>query len=302
MKLLLLGKDGQVGWELQRALSPLGRVIALGRRAADLDDLDTLRRCIREHRPDVVVNAAAYTAVDKAESEPQQAYRRNAEAVGALAEEVEELGALLVHYSTDYVFDGRKLGAYEEDDEPNPLNVYGSSKLQGERRIRDTKARHLIFRTSWVYAVRGVNFPRSILRLAREREELRVVADQSGAPTSAQLIADVSAIALYRCLRAPADGEGLFGTYHLTASGTTNWHAYAVELLSLAEARGMKFKAHADAVRPITAAEYPLAAKRPANSSLSNRKLSRVFGLELPDWRHHLARFVDEVSAIGEAS
>ncbi|HZR02081.1 MAG TPA: dTDP-4-dehydrorhamnose reductase [Burkholderiales bacterium] len=294
MKLLLLGKDGQVGWELGRALSPLGELVACGRREVDLTDLGALRQHVRHVRPDVVVNAAAYTAVDRAESEPDMAYRVNAEAVRVLAEEAARLGALLVHYSTDYVFSGNQDSAYVEDDETAPLSVYGASKLQGELNIRQAAARHLIFRTSWVYAARGTNFAKTILRLAREREELRIVADQHGAPTSAEFIADATALALHGLMNDRM--SQWFGTYHLSASGSTSWFEYAVHLLTLAQARGMRLKVEPQEVRAISTSEYPVAAKRPAYAVLNCDKLARVFGLQLPDWRYHLSRFVDEIS------
>ncbi len=291
MNILLLGANGQVGWELQRSLAPLGNLVACGRADADLSDLDRLRNVVRGARPDVIVNAAAYTAVDKAESEPELAKRVNATAVGVLAEEIARTRGLLVHYSTDYVFDGKKAAAYVETDAANPISCYGRSKFEGEEAIRAAGARHLIFRTSWVYAPRGKNFPRTILNLARTRPSLTVVADQIGAPTSAELIADVTALALTRLGQAP----DLAGTYHLTAAGATNWHAYAQLLLHLAAGKGYALRATPDAVQPIATADYPTPAKRIANSRLATDKLRTAFGLTLPSWDAGLVRFLEEL-------
>ncbi len=292
MRILLLGAGGQVGWELQRALTPLGDVTALTRAEADFTDLHRLRETVRAAKADIVVNAAAYTAVDKAESEAAQAALVNAKAVGVLAEEAHRNRALLVHYSTDYIFDGTKPDAYVETDAPNPISVYGATKLQGEEAVRITGVDHLIFRTSWVYATRGKNFPRTILAAAQTRDELKVVADQIGAPTSAELIADVTALALHRI---SADRRGLTGTYHLTAAGETSWHAYAQHLLRLAARRGYSLKANAERVMPVTTAEYSTLAKRIANSRLATDKLRTAFGLTLPFWGAQLERFLDEL-------
>ena len=295
MKILLLGANGQVGWELRRALAPLGEVVACDRAKADLAQLDRLRAVVRETKADIIVNAAAYTAVDKAESEPDLATLINATAVGLLAEEAARAQALLVHYSTDYIFDGTKTEPYVETDTAKPLSRYGLSKYQGEDAIRATGARHLIFRTSWVYAPRGKNFPSTMLNLARSRPQLTVVADQVGAPTSAELIADVTALALGRL----AGREHLLGTYHLTAAGSTSWHAYAQLLLRLAAARGYALKATADQVLPIATAAYPTPAKRIANSRLATDKLRAAFGLTLPAWDASLGRFLEELPQPG---
>ncbi|MDQ9170132.1 dTDP-4-dehydrorhamnose reductase [Oxalobacteraceae bacterium R-40] len=294
MKILLLGKDGQVGWELQRALSPLGELVALGRQQADLEDLDGLRKVVQSIEPNIIVNAAAYTAVDKAESEPEKAHKINAQAVGILAEEAKRLNAWLVHYSTDYVFDGEKASSYMEDDEPNPLSVYGKTKLAGEQLIRQSGAKYLIFRTSWVFAARGGNFAKTMLRLAKEREQLKVVADQHGAPTSAELIADVTALALHRVVTQAAE-ENYSGTYHLAASGQTTWHGYARYVVEQALACNTPLKTTVDSVLPIATEDYPLPAKRPSNSRLDTSKLSSVFHLQLPDWRHHVQRMLEEL-------
>lgn len=299
MKLLLLGKDGQVGWELQRALAPLGEVHACGRDEADLSDPESLRALVRRHRPDVIVNAAAYTAVDKAESEADLARKVNALAPGVLAEEAAALGAWLVHYSTDYVFDGGKEGAWVETDATHPLSVYGTTKCEGEERIRASGALHLILRTSWVFAPKGGNFARTMLRLAREREELKVVADQFGAPTGAELLADATALALHR-IAAGGAGAGLWsGTYHLAAAGVTSWHAYAVHVLEQARAHGAVLKAGPQQVLPIAAGEFPTPARRPANSRLDSSKFCVTFGLVMPDWRVHINRLVAELAAQG---
>jgi dTDP-4-dehydrorhamnose reductase len=298
MKILLLGKNGQVGWELQRALAPLGELVALGRQEADLEDHEALRRIVRDTRPGAIVNAGAYTAVDKAEAEPGKAARINAGAPGVLAEEAARLNAWLVHYSTDYVFDGSKSTAYEEDDAARPLSVYGRTKLEGEQAIRHAGPAHLILRTSWVYAARGGNFAKTMLRLARERDQLKVVADQHGAPTSAELIADVTALALYRLMHA-SDMHGLSGTYHLAAAGETSWHGYAQHVIAAAQAGGMALRAGPEAVLPIGTEAYPTPAARPRNSRLNTAKLTGAFGLHLPDWRHHVQRLIEEIAAQG---
>lgn len=298
MKILLFGKDGQVGWELQRALAPLGELIACGRQEVDLEDMDPLRQLVRRTQPDVIVNAAAYTAVDKAESEPQKASYINAATVGLFAEEASRLNAWLVHYSTDYVFDGKKEASYEEDDPACPLSIYGKTKLEGEELIRGRHPKHLIFRTSWVYAARGRNFAKTMLRLAKERDEMKVIADQHGAPTSAELIADVTALALYR-IGHETDFAALAGTYHLTASGDTTWHGYAQYVLELAQAKGTTLKAGPEAVKPIATEDYPLPAARPKNSRLNTDKLTSTFNLQLPDWRYHVQRLMEELETQG---
>jgi dTDP-4-dehydrorhamnose reductase len=300
MKILLLGKNGQVGWELQRALAPLGELIALGRQEADLEDHEGLRRIVRDLRPGAIVNAGAYTAVDKAESEADKAARINAGAPGVLAEEARRLNAWLVHYSTDYVFDGRKSSPYGEDDAAGPLSVYGRTKLEGEQAIRHAAPAHLILRTSWVYAARGGNFAKTMLRLAKERDQLKVVADQHGAPTSAELIADVTALALYRVMHANDDArQALSGTYHLAAAGQTTWHGYAQHVLAAARGRGMALKAGPESVLPIETEAYPTPAARPKNSCLNTAKITGAFGLHLPDWRYHVQRLMDEITPQG---
>lgn len=301
MKILLFGKDGQVGWELQRSLSSLGELIPVGSDDVDFRNDGGLRACLREHQPDIIVNAAAYTAVDKAESEVEEAHCINAEAVGVLAEEAARLGAWLVHYSTDYVFDGTKPAPYRESDPTNPLSAYGRSKRDGEQRIQKIHARHLIFRTSWVYAARGSNFAKTILRLAQERDEMdgiNVVADQHGAPTSAELVADVTALVLHRmCFN--SDHEHLAGTYHVAAGGSTTWHGYARYVLELAQQNGIALTLSADQIRPIASQDYPLPAVRPKNSRLDTSRLSTTFHLRLPDWQYHVRRLVDAMTRQG---
>lgn len=299
MKMLLLGKDGQVGWELQRALAPLGELIAVGPESADFEDPESLRQIARSVRPNAIVNAAAYTAVDKAESEPERARRINTEAVGILAEEASRIGAWLVHYSTDYVFDGAKPTPYFEDDATGPLSVYGRTKLEGEQAIRERHGRHLIFRTSWVYAARGNNFAKTMLHLATQREELKVVADQHGAPTSAELIADVTALALYRTRLHAGASPPLAGTYHLVAGGETTWCDYARYVLALAVEKGVLLKATPDCVVPIPTEAYPLPAARPKNSRLDTGKLQATFNVQPPHWRYYLARMVEELTSRG---
>ncbi|WP_144171673.1 dTDP-4-dehydrorhamnose reductase [Pseudomonas sp. Kh13] len=295
MKILLLGKDGQVGWELQRSLAPLGQVLALNSRSqahcGDLANLSGLAETVRAYAPDVIVNAAAYTAVDKAESDREQAFKVNAEAVGVLARAAADCGALLVHYSTDYVFPGQGTQAWREDDAVGPLNAYGESKLAGEQAIQAAGCQHLIFRTCWVYAARGNNFARTMLRLAAERDSLGVIDDQHGAPTGAELIADITAHAITATRREPA----LAGLYHLAAAGETTWCGYARYVLEQAVALGVPLKAHAEQVNPLTTDAYPTPAKRPANSRLDTHKLQKAFALTLPDWRLGVARMLTEI-------
>ncbi len=279
MRILLTGRNGQVGWELERTLGPLGEVIAFDHAGLDLAKPDEIVARVREVKPDVIVNPAAYTAVDRAESEPDLAMAINGTAPGILAEEARKLGALLVHYSTDYVFDGTKEGPYVETDAPNPLSVYGRSKLAGEQGIAASRAEHLIFRTSWVYAKRGKNFLLTILRLAREKPELRVVADQFGAPTWARDIATATALVL---ARRPAGADIPSGIYNLTAAGRTTWHGFAQRIVALA---GLSTP-----VVPIATSEYPTPAKRPTNSVLEHTGLARHFGLALPLWHESVSR------------
>lgn len=305
MNILLLGKGGQVGWELQRALSTLGAVTALGHDTlgpvacpdlrADFSQPEQVAALVRAVRPDVIVNAAAHTAVDKAESEPELARALNATAPGLIAQEAARLGALLVHYSTDYVFDGRGDQPRNETAPTGPLSVYGQTKLQGEQAIQASGCRHLIFRTSWVYGARGGNFAKTMLRLASERDQLKVIADQIGAPTGADLLADVTAHAIRTVQSQPARPD-LLGLYHLVASGHTNWHDYARFVIEWARAHGQSIKVAPDAVLPIPTAEYPTPAQRPLNSRLDTTKVSQAFDLTLPHWQQGVERMLIEIS------
>ena len=293
MKLLLLGKNGQVGWELQRALAPLGEVIALGSAEADFAQPEALAAVVRSVAPDIIVNAAAHTAVDKAESEPERAHAINAESPAILAREAAVRGAWLLHFSTDYVFDGSGTAPWTEDAPTDPLSVYGRSKLAGEDAIRASGCRHLIFRTSWVYAARGGNFAKTMLRLARERDKLSVVSDQIGAPTGAELLADISAHALRTALNRPE----VAGTYHATASGETSWHGYASHVIAFARAAGQPIKVAEGAIEAVPTSAFPTPARRPANSRLNTQKLRATFGLTLPAWQSGVERMLSEVLA-----
>ena len=298
MRIVLLGRNGQLGWELQRALAPLGELVALDRagaggRPADFEQPQTLAALLRALRPDVVVNAAAYTAVDQAEAEPARAHAVNAEAPAVLAREAAALGAWLLHYGSDYVYDGSGDTPRSEDAPTAPLSVYGRSKLAGEEAIRASGCRHLILRTSWVYAARGGNFAKTMLRLAAERESLSVVDDQVGAPTGAELLADVSAHAL----RVLAARPELGGTYHCAAAGQTSWHGYACHVIAHARAAGVALKVAPEAVRAIASAQSPTPARRPLNSRLDTRRLRAAFGLHLPPWQAGVERMLDEILA-----
>ena len=305
MKVLLLGCGGQVGWELQRALAPLGHITACdfntpGPEAsphlrADFTQPEQVLAIVRAVQPDVIVNAAAHTAVDKAESEPDLARLINATTPGLIAQEAAQLGALLVHYSTDYVFDGSGSGPRDESAPTAPLSVYGQTKLEGEQAVAASGCRHLIFRTSWVYAARGGNFARTMLRLAAERDELKVIDDQVGAPTGADLLADVTAHAIRTLQATGRPNEPLLGLYHLVAGGETSWHAYARFAIEWARAAGQPVRVAPDAIRPIPTADYPTPATRPLNSRLATDKLQRAFGLQLPDWQPGVARMLTEI-------
>lgn len=295
MKILLFGKNGQVGWELQRSLAPLGELVALDSQdtylPADFLDPDRLAETVRQVRPDVIVNAAAYTAVDRAESEREAAHRVNALAPGVLAQAAQACGAWIVHYSTDYVFDGSGATPWRETDPTGPLNVYGATKREGEQRVMQACARYLVLRTSWVYAARGGNFARTMLRLAQERDRLSVVDDQCGAPTGASLLADVTAHALRTALERPA----LAGLYHVASGGETTWHGYARHVLAFAQAQGMALRATPDRVDPVPSSAYPAPARRPANSRLDTRAFAAAFGLTLPEWRTGVDRMLAEI-------
>lgn len=294
MKILLLGKDGQVGFELRRALATLGQVHAVGRQDCDLADEPALSALLSQARPDVIVNAAAYTAVDQAESEQALAFAINAHAPAIIGRHAAASGALVIHYSTDYVFAGDKPGTYTEQDATGPQSVYGASKLIGEEALQASGARHLIFRTSWVYGAHGANFAKTMLRLAAERESLNIVADQWGAPTSAALIADITAH-MIREATGPWRGAFPYGIYHLVAGGETHWHEYACHVIARARAAGWPIKVAQEAIKPIATAHYPTPARRPANSRLSTLKLRQTFGLALPDWRENLDHVLDQI-------
>lgn len=296
MKILLTGGNGQVGWELVRALLPLGEVIVTNRAQADLSDLDNLRRTVQKYSADVIVNAAAYTAVDKAETEESLAFLINAEALGVLAEEAKKTGALLVHYSTDYVFDGTKISAYAEDDVPNPVNIYGQSKLAGEKAVQATGADYLILRTSWVYAARGHNFLKTVLRLAAEREELNIVADQIGSPTWARLIAETTAHVIRQSMLERRSGSFDSGLYHLTSASETSWHGFAQTIVDIVRQQGNQSLKNR-IINPIPTADYPLPAKRPANSLLATGRLERHFGLKMPAWDKALKLCMEDMAA-----
>ena len=293
MKILLFGKNGQVGWELQRSLAPLGELVALSSNnegyCGDFADLDGIARTVRKVAPDVIVNAAAHTAVDRAEGEPELARTINAAAPGVLAREAAALGAWLVHYSTDYVFDGSGERPWLETDATAPLNIYGATKLEGEQAITQSGCKHLIFRTSWVYGARGGNFAKTMLRLAQERDSLKVIDDQIGAPTGADLLADVTAHAIRTARFRPE----LSGLYHLTASGETSWHGYADFAIGFARQAGITLKL--GTIQPVPTGALPTPAKRPHNSRLDCSKLKKEFDLNLPHWQVGVERMLTEI-------
>ena len=295
MKILLFGKNGQVGWELQRSLAVLGPVTALGHdsvdHCGDFSNPAGIADAVRALRPDVIVNAAAHTAVDKAESEPELARQLNATTPGVLAQEAARLGAWLVHYSTDYVFDGSGQQPWTEEDTPAPLSAYGRTKLEGERLIAASGCKHLILRTSWVYAARGANFAKTMLRLAQERERLTVINDQWGAPTGADLLADATAHAIRHLQTHPQDA----GLYHLVAGGETNWHLYAKYVLDQSQQAQAAIKIKATEVVPVPTSAFPTPAVRPHNSRLDTRKLQNTFGIQLPHWQTGVARMLTEI-------
>jgi dTDP-4-dehydrorhamnose reductase len=310
LRILLLGKKGQVGWELQRSLAPLGQVIALDRAGmtpqqartqgianiehqlcGNLADLDGLDRTVHILRPNIIVNAAAYTAVDKAETDGDLARLINVEAPAVLAKAAEKEGALLVHYSTDYVFDGSSETSWLETDSTNPLNVYGLTKLEGEQRILQACQQHLIFRTSWVYSAQGVNFAKTILKLAQERDSLKVINDQIGAPTGSDLLADVTAYAIRVALQRPS----VSGLYHLAAGGQTSWYGYASYVIEFARQAGIEIKVALEKILPVPASEFHLSAQRPKNSLMDTRKLQNTFEVHLPHWQHGVNRMLSEI-------
>jgi len=295
MNILLFGKGGQVGWELQRSLAVLGHVTALDHdstdHCGDFANPEGIAATVRALKPDVIVNAAAHTAVDKAESESELARLLNATTPGTIAQEAAKLGAWLVHYSTDYVFDGSGSRPWVETDAPAPLSVYGRTKLEGEQLIAEAGARHLILRTSWVYAARGGNFAKTMLRLAQERERLTVIDDQWGAPTGADLLADVTAHALRHLQQHPQDA----GLYHCVAGGETNWNEYAKYVIAQAQKMQPAIEIKAKEVAPVPTSAFPTPAVRPHNSRLSTRKLQSTFGLQMPHWQQGVARMLAEI-------
>ena len=288
MKILLLGANGQVGWQLRRSLLPLGEVKACTRLELDLETLTQITDLIQTYAPTVIVNASAYTAVDKAEVEIEKATLINVTAIETIAKEAKKLNALLVHYSTDYIFDGKKSESYNETDSANPLSVYGQTKLAGENKIIESGCNHLIFRTSWVYSVRGVNFINTIMRLAKEKKELRIISDQIGSPTSADFIADVTAHCIIQSL-----AEKKYGIFNLTTEGAVSWHGLAKFVVSELYNLGIKFKTTPDNITPISTEEYPLPAKRPLYSKLNTNKLRKTFKLNIPTWQDHIKMMLD---------
>lgn len=294
MKILITGKNGQLGFELQRALSPLGEIVAVGSKECDFSDPLAIRQLVERVKPDVIVNPAAYTAVDKAESEPELARAINTEAPRILGEEAARLGSLVVHYSTDYVFDGCKIGAYLETDQTDPQGVYGLTKRDGEVALVQSNPRHLVLRTSWVVGAHGNNFAKTMLRLASERDSLNVVADQWGAPTSAALLADVTAHVVRQWQREGA-ADFPYGIYHAVAAGETNWCEYARFVIESAIHAGKAMQAQPEAVKAIATADYPTPARRPANSRLDTSKFRQAFGLELPDWQIGLQHILNQI-------
>lgn len=296
MKILLLGKNGQVGWELQRSLAPLGEVVALdfdspGPLTADFSQPESLAATVRAVAPQIIVNAAAHTAVDRCESEPQFARTLNATSPAVLAREAAALGAWLMHYSTDYVFDGSGDTPWSETSPTGPLSVYGATKLEGEAAIRASGCNHLILRTSWVYAARGGNFAKTMLKLAKERDALTVIDDQIGSPTGADLLADITAHALRAAVLRP----GLAGIYHAVAQGETSWHGYARHVIEFARAAGQPIKVAPEAICAVPTSAFPTPAKRPGNSRMNTRKLRDTFGLTLPAWQSGVERMLTEV-------
>jgi dTDP-4-dehydrorhamnose reductase len=295
MKILLFGKGGQVGWELQRSLAPLGEIIALDHDSVELcgdfTNLKGIAETINTVKPDVIVNAAAHTAVDKAESEPDLVRTLNALAPGVLGQEAKHANALLIHYSTDYVFDGSGDAPWRESDQPAPLNAYGATKLEGEQLILQSGCRHIIFRTSWVYGALGGNFAKTMLKLAQERDSLKVINDQIGAPTGADLLADVTAHAIQKARQNPE----VCGLYHLVAAGETSWHGYASYVLDFAQRAGVKLNVTADGIVPVPTSAFQTPAKRPHNSRMNTEKLRSTFGLCLPEWNTGVERMLVEI-------
>lgn len=294
MKILLFGKNGQLGWELNRSLQPLGEIVVLDIEEVDFSEPESLRQIVQDESPDVICNAVAYTAVDKAEEDEDLALNINGVAPGVLAEEALKLGALLIHYSTDYVFDGAKASPYVETDTPNPVNAYGRTKLAGELAVQSSGCDYLILRTSWVYASRANNFMLTMLKLAQEREELSIVSDQIGAPTTARLIADTTILCLQQVMKERIAGFFSSDLYHLTASGHTSWHGFTKEIISLAN-QSAKLQLTIKDIKAIPTSDYPTPAVRPMNSQLELTKLESVFTLKMPDWKESLSICIVEI-------
>jgi len=295
VRLLLFGANGQVGWKLQKYLAPLGDLKVCSRDNADFNNLNKLQKIIRNFAPDIIINAAAYTAVDKAESDKNQSFQINTTAVELLAKEAKYLDAWLIHYSTDYVFDGSQLSPYKEGDITNPQTVYGKSKLEGEHLIAKSQCKYLIFRTSWLYSIRGKNFLKTIISLAKEKDELRIVSDQIGAPTSAELVANITALCIYKISQNNLAIKDISGIYHLTASGSTSWHAFAKHFLKEAENLGEIFSVKSEEIIAINSLELILPTKRPLNSILNTEKLCKTFNLTLPSWETLADRIINEL-------
>ena len=295
MNILLFGKDGQVGWELNRLVQPLGEVTAMGRLEADFSEPEALRKIVQSYRPDVIINAAAYTAVDRAEEEEALAMLVNSEAPGVLAEEARKINALLIHYSTDYVFDGENEKPYAESDEPNPINVYGNSKLGGERAIQNSGCRYIILRTSWVYSSRGKNFFLTVVRLAEKQPRLAIVSDQTGAPTWARMIADATIAVLKQACGEVLSGSFVSDVYHLTSRGQTTWYGFATKILSDNRITSVLKGRQPPGIDPLTTAQYPTPARRPKNSTLDISKIESRYDLQLPDWEKSLGEFMQTV-------
>jgi len=294
VKILLFGKNGQLGWELNRSLQPLGEIVVLDIEDVDFSEPESLRQIVQDESPDVICNAVAYTAVDKAEEDEALALKINGEAPGVLAEEALKLGALLIHYSTDYVFDGTKASPYVETDEPGPVNAYGRTKLAGELAVQSSGCDYLILRTSWVYASRANNFLLTMLKLVQEREELSIVADQIGAPTTARLIADTTILCVQQAMKERLAGVFSSDLYHLTASGHTSWHGFTKEIVSIAS-QNVKLQLTIKELKAIPTSDYPTPAARPMNSQLELTKLESIFTLKMPDWKESLTICMAEI-------
>lgn len=293
--ILVTGKNGQVGWELQRSLQSLGKVVAVNREHLNLSDSDNVREVIRKIQPDIIVNAAAYTAVDKAEEEQELAYQINAISPGVMAEEAKKISALLIHYSTDYVFNGQSNIAYTETDIPDPINIYGKSKLAGEKAIQDSGCDYLILRTSWVFSSRGHNFLLSMLKFSQEQERLKIVSDQIGSPTSANFIANATSQIICKTRTRHLQKEFPSGIYNLVSSGKTTWHGFASSIIETAQATISSLKIATKEILPIPTSEYPTPAKRPLNSLLSTERIQKEFGVYSPDWQEQMKLSIEEI-------